>query len=114
MQLFFLLFFDIFNILQFLLQLINGQIFTSNLVVKHVESVLLGFYLSMDSVDISLALRSLRMFLYISICLYAFVNYFFYFYKFLWGLSMRYIDLPTFSFCLFIFLVNYSFCLFRV
>ena len=42
------------------------------------------------------------------------MSYFFSFSRFLWGLSIRSMDLPTFSFCLFIFFVSSSFCRLRV
>lgn len=65
-------------------------------------------YLSTESIDIYLAFKFVSTDLYISICLYAFINYFF-------VLSTYFVDLgdaftdkdrPGFNFCLFIFFVS--------
>lgn len=71
-------------------------------------------YLSTESIDISLAFRLVSTDLYMSICLYAFINYFFVLsISFpLFGEALTLKERPGFNFCLFIFLVNSSFCCF--
>lgn len=86
MKFFLLRLLDIFYIFQLFVQLLDTCILNSYLVLKHIQSTSNIIYLSADSVDISLAFRSLRTALYISICLYAFASYFFYFYKLRVGL----------------------------
>jgi len=70
--------------------------------------------LSTESIDIYLAFKLVSTDLYISICLYAFINYFF-------VLSIYFVDFgdtftdnerPGFIFWRFIFFVNSSFCYF--
>lgn len=71
-------------------------------------------YLSTESIDISLAFRLVSTDLYMSICLYAFINYFFVLsisFPF-FGEALTLKERPGFNFCLFIFLVNSSFCCF--
>lgn len=72
-------------------------------------------YLSTESIDIYLALRLVSTDLYISICLYAFINYFLVLSISLpdLGDDFKDIDRPGFIFCLFIFFVSYSFWAFN-
>ena len=66
--------------------------------------------------EIYLAFKLVKTDLYMSICRYALVSYFFVlsiYFVFL-GETLTLVDLPGFNFCLFIFLVNSSFCAFNL
>lgn len=68
-QLLFLLLLDVLHILQLFLQFFDGCVFEPDLVLQLIQSNSIDKYLSTDSVEISLALRSFSTVLYISICL---------------------------------------------
>ena len=68
-QFLFLLLLDVLDVLEFLLQLLDGGVLEADPVFELVEPGSRYSYLSTDSVEISLALRSFSTFLYIYICL---------------------------------------------